>query len=152
MYDFFFDLGTEMRTEQYYFDYKGKKYVLWVWHGDYLNLGTGSELGLYEQYGNSDHYVKTGYLPIEQTLTYKGKEVFHYAPEEEQWWIPTFDSSRMDPDVSQLTSTYVIDLSERVDMYEEMKKQFEEKKKDEPQYEDWTFNDDYIITLVFHRD
>ena len=124
MYDFFFDLGTEMRTEQYYFDYKGKKYVLWVWHGDYLNLGTGSELGLYEQYGNSDHYVKTGYLPIEQTLTYKGKEVFHYAPEEEQWWIPTFDSSRMDPDVSQLTSTYVIDLSERVDMYEDMKRQF----------------------------
>ena len=39
--------------------------------------------------------------------------------------------------------------SEHVNMYEEMKKQFEEKKKDEPQYKDWTFNDNYTITLVF---
>ena len=147
MYDFFFDMATYMDVENYTFTYKGEKYVFWVWHGDYLNLGAGSELGFYKKHGDTQHYVKTGYLPMEQTMTYKGEELFHYAPEEGQWWMPTFDPNCPDPDVSQLTSTYVIDLSERVDMYEEMKKQFEDSK--EPKYKDWTFNDNYTITLVF---
>ena len=149
MYDFFFDMATYMDVENYTFTYKGEKYVFWVWHGDYLNLGAGSELGFYKKHGDTQHYVKTGYLPMEQTMTYKGEELFHYAPEEGQWWMPTFDPNCPDPDVSQLTSTYVIDLSERVDMYEEMKRQFEEKEEKNPKYKDWTFNDDYTITLVF---
>ena len=39
--------------------------------------------------------------------------------------------------------------SERVDMYEDMKRQLEEKEGKNPKYKDWTFNDDYTITLVF---
>ena len=38
--------------------------------------------------------------------------------------------------------------SEHVDVYEEIRRQFEESK--EPKYKDWTFNDDtHKITLVF---
>lgn len=31
------------------YSYNNKEYVLWMWKGDYWNLGTGSEIGLYQQ-------------------------------------------------------------------------------------------------------
>ena len=33
-----------------------RKYVIWAWKGDYLNLGAGCEVGFYNTYGSTKHY------------------------------------------------------------------------------------------------
>ena len=46
MYDWFFDAGTSMKTNKYTIDMKnGDDYCIWMWKGDYLNLGAGTETG-----------------------------------------------------------------------------------------------------------
>ena len=30
-----------------YYEYNGEQYILWCWKGDYMNLGLGSEFGIY---------------------------------------------------------------------------------------------------------
>ena len=47
LYDFFFDLGTSCEPAKFPFTYNGKEYIIWMWKGDYINLGAGAELGIY---------------------------------------------------------------------------------------------------------
>ena len=44
LYDFFFDLGTSCEPAKFPFTYNGKEYIIWMWKGDYINLGAGAEL------------------------------------------------------------------------------------------------------------
>ena len=52
VYDFFFDIGTEMDHRKFPFSVKvdgqSSSYVLWLWQGDYINLGGGAEMGIYK--------------------------------------------------------------------------------------------------------
>ena len=50
IYDFFFDFGTGgnidvIKSMPFYSN--GDSFIFWAWRGDYLNLGTGGEVGLY---------------------------------------------------------------------------------------------------------
>lgn len=55
LYDEIFRIGTydvinrtkTISKEKFVFDVGNKKYVLWVWRGNYLNLGAGAEIGIY---------------------------------------------------------------------------------------------------------
>lgn len=62
LYDYFFDYATNMERKKFEFTSNGKKYMFWLWKGNYLNLGAGAELGFYEYYGDVSCKVAEGYL------------------------------------------------------------------------------------------
>jgi hypothetical protein len=58
MYDEIFSIGSEMIRIKFDFTYD-REYVLWGWKGDYWNLQSGAELGLYvydTEYSGTAHY------------------------------------------------------------------------------------------------
>ena len=91
LYDWFFDAATDMKRKKFPFTTEsGEKYIIWMWKGDYINLGVGAETGIY--YGGEPHW-KTGVekaLPMKLNVSYKGEEIINYKPTQEQWWITGF--------------------------------------------------------------
>lgn len=85
IYDWVFDVGTDMEAAKFGFDYNGVSYMLWAWKDDYINLGAGAELGIYT--GNGWHKeVDTGLaMPMCMTLSHNGSEIINYNPQTPQW-------------------------------------------------------------------
>ncbi|SFD30010.1 von Willebrand factor type A domain-containing protein, partial [Ruminococcus albus] len=117
-YDDVFKWGTNdnMYANNLYFSDNGIKYVLWYWRGDYLNLGAGSEIGLYyrndsnpvqnaistgvEKIIGDEHWFSTDFkIPMTLSLYWapflpsadKMYPLYNWAPENPQWWITGFD-------------------------------------------------------------
>ena len=106
-YDFVFDSATNIsKPLKYKFtdkkDYKfnmKRKYVIWAWKGDYLNLGAGCEVGFYNTYGSTKHYFFVKKIFTELEMAYDGKFVNNYKPSNSRgkkvghsWWITTFNA------------------------------------------------------------
>lgn len=102
LYDFTFDAGTSMDFQMFPFKTAdGEEYVIWMWKGDYLNLGAGAETGIYKDpifWGFHWQAAVDDALPMTLTVKYDGEEIINYSPEEPQWWITGFDPAV--PDVS----------------------------------------------------
>lgn len=154
-YDFVFGYATDMRNQRIDFSCGGKDYVLWAWKGDYLNLGAGAELGIYEQYGDSDHYIvnKENALPMTLRLEDKyGTEIITYTPEEKQWWITGFNPFEPSPKAGDLTAIYTVDFSgdaEKQEMYYAVKAKLLAMTRDNAiSKESWTCNDE-TYTIQF---
>ena len=87
-----------MLVEDIPYSYNNKEYVLWMWKGDYWNLGTGSEIGLYQQSAESrTHYDAVDFLCFTQLSTYKYSDgqvygsYYNWNPvHNKQWWITAF--------------------------------------------------------------
>ena len=45
LYDLVFEVGSNMKRK--YFETKNTQYRLWLWKGDYWNLRSGAEVGIY---------------------------------------------------------------------------------------------------------
>ncbi|MCI8509517.1 MAG: DUF4474 domain-containing protein, partial [Lachnospiraceae bacterium] len=43
LYDWVFDVATDMKKNKYPITVDGEEYCIWMWKGDYLNLGAGAE-------------------------------------------------------------------------------------------------------------
>ena len=54
MYDDVFRIGSFMHQEKFEFTNGSKDYILWTWKGDYWNLQSGAEIGLYV-YNRTSH-------------------------------------------------------------------------------------------------
>ena len=108
VYDFAFDLGTDMVSVKFPFSYNGTEYILWAWKGDYLNLGAGAELGIY--YGGGPHwFVDTSLAqPMALWLDYNGANIITYIPDEYTWWITGFNPYYQNVKANELTATYAI--------------------------------------------
>ena len=50
MYDGFFDLATSMQRANFEFRVGLNYCKLWIWKGDYVNLGAGAEIGIYKNF------------------------------------------------------------------------------------------------------
>ena len=95
-----------MLVEDIPYSYNNKEYVLWMWKGDYWNLGTGSEIGLYQQSAESrTHYDAVDFLCSMQLSTYKYSDgqvygsYYNWNPvHNKQWWITAFDWRHPKPD------------------------------------------------------
>ena len=140
VYDNLFNLFTRGNMEplKFRFSYDKEEYIIWAWKGDYLNLGSGAEIGIYQ----NPHEVKilgNPFLSIEQwdvadfTLPmslylynyYSSRDidmVFGWEPEEEQWWITGFDPRYDNPIVDDMVVINSIDFSKDKGMYEALKK------------------------------
>ena len=119
-YDAVFDAATSMNREKYQFSYDNEDYIIWVWKGDYLNLGAGAEMGIYRRAGETNHWIVDHNLEMPMTLKlYNGiDEVFTYSPTEEQWWITGFNPYIQNVNANDLTAIYTIDFSDFEDLYE----------------------------------
>lgn len=135
VYDWVFRKATNnnMKKEEFKFNYDEQDYNVWTWRGDYLNLGSGAEIGIYE---NPHNVLFTGVkqwdavkftLPMTLNLyNYNEKDnienVFSWAPDEPQWWITGFNPIFDEPRVSEMVSLGTVDFDGREGMFDALKK------------------------------
>lgn len=153
IYDFFFDIGTSMKSAQFDFSSGGQEYRIWVWKGDYINLGAGAELGIYKQATVKGHkfpqWIVDKNLAMKMTLNLKnskGTTIIDYKPSEKQWWITGFNSNYKNVKADNLSATYTVTFPEA--MYNDFYNKFalDQTTKDKR----WTFDSDLkTATLKF---
>ena len=104
IYDFFFSLGGPIRRFLYEFEvtndgplpdiFQTDYYVVWIWKGDYWNLGAGAEIGIYHTdcylYHKSKFYdvVTDLTLDVDMTIIYQDRELTHLV--QTNWWVCSF--------------------------------------------------------------
>lgn len=121
--------GTSMDKRRYEFSVGDSDYVLWAWKGDYINLGAGAELGIYQR--KTVLGFKTGQwdsqperaMPMTLRLSYtNGKNIFSYEPDENQWWINGFNAQKPNIQAVDVTMTVTVDFSDQKDLWENFEK------------------------------
>ena len=136
-YNYFYDLifgigvgatgGTIDKRKFAFEDKYGKEYVIWAWKGDYINLGAGAELGIYEESIIPGHFLSAtdDSMPMTLKLEMKNSDgdyetLFFHTPEELQWWINGFDTSKNQKPVQadDLKVTVTVDFSENKQLFE----------------------------------
>jgi hypothetical protein len=156
IYDEGFRLASDMERGKFPFTYKKKDYVFWVWKGDYLNLGAGAELGIYER--KVVEGIKTPQWDVKRKhsmtmgLTLKsnksGNTIFTYNPDEDHWWITGFQPYLQNIKAKDLKAIFTItfvkkDGTKKKGMFNKFHKRYK-------MNERWTFNTDKLTaTLEF---
>lgn len=113
MYDFFFSLGGPIFKDNYKFSYYTKDYVIWIWKGDYWNLGAGAEIGIYsankkDNAQNQEYYYfvdTNNTLHVEMTIRYKYLgfiEKTLNVLEDDNWWVCSFTPELQMPQIRWL--------------------------------------------------
>ena len=164
-YDTVFHYATSMNKAKFQFsDDDGNDYILWAWKGDYLNLGAGAEMGIYNRMVidgtpiNQVNGTKTEHwlvdqslaMPMTLTLDYNGKEIISYDPKKvdpkifdplrkstDKWWVTGFNPDYQDKEAGDLTATYTVDFSDKKDLYDDFYKKYGQGKDKDSR---WTFD------------
>ncbi len=164
-YDDVFNRFTSMEREKFEFESGGKEYVLWAWKGNYLNLGAGAEMGIYQRTldidalaghggregpsidlidGNQKHWFvnRNLTLPMSLRLDYRGETIINYNDDMSQdfWWVTGFNSNYQGNHITRdtLRATFVQDFSQ----YPELFKDFYNEYQNSP---GWKFDTDKYI-------
>ena len=125
-YDTVFQEFTSAEPQPFDFEYDSKEMRLWGWKGDYINLGAGAELGIYQKMDDIagvdiDHWVVNKDLSLPMTLTLADTDgnviINNYSPEDNQWWITGFNPEYTDMIQENLIATFTVDFSGNIDMY-----------------------------------
>lgn len=128
LYDEVFEYGSNMLVNKIPFKYNDTQYILWSWKGDYWNLQSGGETGLYvynRHVGDTDHFdVASFNMPMTLSL-YKGsgdqmESIFNWAPIEDQWWATGFNPEFTNPDPYDMTMICSVDFLNE-DLYKAFK-------------------------------
>ena len=149
IYDIVFDkatqkTGTSMAKDRYTFNVGEKTYAIWMWKGDYINLGAGAEAGIYEYAGLGHWFTATDMaMPMELSLTYKGDELYHYTPDEKQWWITGFDPSHQNVQKDEVTATVTLNFADNKSAWEQFRSEY-----DVPGSE-WIFEENYLARITW---
>ncbi len=129
-YDDVFRIGSFMKFEDFEFLANDSRYVLWMWKGDYWNLHSGAEIGLYtnpEIYSGTAHYDVVDFeLPMTLSLyNYNSKvsieNVFSWRPNVPQWWVTGFNPKFTNPNPESMVSIGSIDFSGYENLYNGLK-------------------------------
>lgn len=124
-YDFFFDAGTSMDVRKFEFSTKDEEFTIWMWKGDYINLGASAETGIY--YGGGPHWTTGVPYSVPMTLELYDKEgdpIFEYQPDENQWWITGFNPSYQETDAGDLSVAGTIDFSDFPELWQSFYKKY----------------------------
>ena len=153
IYDQVFDYVTIMRKNRIAFMHNGKEYILWSWKGDYWNLQSGAENGLYvynRTVNGIPHYDAVDYeLPMTLSLYNMHdnhmENVFFWAPDEPQWWATGFNPHCTKPEPDDMVMICSVDFSDKPEMYDSVKKA-----KDQKQNAELIFDDNrYTVWIIF---
>lgn len=162
VYDMVFDIGTNhnIRKKKYEFVCGEEEYVVWMWLGDYLNLGSGAEVGIYNDpicvpQTSAKHWRSIDFrLPMTLNLYnyYGSKEienVFCWAPLDDQWWITGFNNNFMDSVAGNMISIGNIDFSGREDLFDGLKKEVEDRENEKGTMEKYLIFDEEELVVWF---
>ena len=154
LYDFMFDMGTDMKTEHFDFTSEKKNYRIWAWKGDYLNLGAGAEIGIYQQTKFAGYYIqhwevnKSLAMSMSLALNYTGysfkrKTIITYNPWFNVWWLTGFNPFYQNVSAKNLTATYVLRFGkDKKQLFADFYNQCKDKR--------WSFlASNYIATFTF---
>lgn len=134
-YDDIFKMTSAMALEKIPFDYNGKEYILWLWKGDYWNLHSGAEMGLYIERMNeagTTHYDAINFeLPMTISLyNYKSptniRNIFSWMPQVEQWWATGFNPYEKNPNPSDMAVIGSIDFTENRALFQSLRRAAQE--------------------------
>ncbi len=107
-YDLAFRFFTSMKRRKFSFQNSitKRKQIIWIWKGNYINLGAGAELGLY--YGGPRHWKvdKKQVLGVRLRLRYKGRLIISYAAK--TWWLTGFNPKYLNVRADDLKATFVV--------------------------------------------
>jgi hypothetical protein len=129
------------------FEYEGNSYVLWAWKGDYINMGSGAEIGFYAQTGPLKdagpqwNSVSNGYVP-KMTMTLRGANDKKIASDnvnntKPNGWVGAWNPNEQNPNVSELKATMTVDFSDNPGMFDAFRSRDLRGGKDI-----WTYNSD----------
>ncbi len=106
LYDYAFDAGTSMIPKKFPFTYAGEDYILWLWVGDYINLGAGAEAGIY--YGGGPVWLVNSDIAMSMSmdLYYQGDNIISYSAK--TWWLTGFNPAYSNVSADDLSATYRI--------------------------------------------
>ena len=100
----------------------GTEYIIWAWKGDYINLGSGAEVGIYKESMIPGHWLTSTESAMSMSLSLieidSGAILYDYHPQEKQWWITGFDPSHQNAMANNLHVIATIDFSENPELYE----------------------------------
>ena len=155
LYDWGFDLATDMEPAIFEFSSGGKVYRLWGWKGDYLNMGAGCELGIYRQddgvSGMLGHFVADPdnlSMSITATLFLDGKKIGSFDPAKfgkdgKHWWPGIFNPFEQNKKASHLKAQFNVTFNDS-QMYQDFKKINSDNKK----FSNWD-DENNSVTLTF---
>ena len=106
LYDYAFDAGTSMIPKKFPFTYAGEDYILWLWVGDYINLGAGAEAGIY--YGGGPVWLVNSDIAMSMSmdLCYQGDNIISYSAK--TWWLTGFNPAYSNVSADDLSAAYRI--------------------------------------------
>lgn len=127
LYDLVFEVGSDMKRK--YFETKNTQYRLWLWKGDYWNLRSGAEIGIYVKDNTSSNQSDT---PIYDCIDYEvpmyvslynyssnrvSENIFNWNPSISQWWGTGFNWRYQDPDYRKMIVIGKIVLDSQNNLY-----------------------------------
>lgn len=144
LYDDVFDLACSMDKKKFDFKVGNEEYIVWLWKGDYMNLGAGAETGIYkggEPFWDCDtEDAMPMTLRLEDT---SGNVIYDWKPNENKWWCTGFNPEYEDYNYKDLISIGTIDFSQNLDMWNAFKNRWKSSGV-------WKFHDEnYIAEYIW---
>lgn len=140
LYDTVFDVFCDMdaNNDIVFSTVDGEEYTIWLWKGEYMNLGSGGECGLYA--GNAHDRGKFGAnfvecatdkeIPMSMTVDYgNGRSSIYDA--DSTWWATSFNPKERGISPNDISITYTLDFSEQPDMLKGLERAARDYNKDE---------------------
>lgn len=138
LYDKAFDLACSMDFKKFTFSDGKEEFVIWLWKGEYLNLGGGAEIGIYNgggpQWQCGTEYAMPMTLHLLDNKT--GDTIFDWKPKNDNWWCTGFNPMYQDVKVNEVSAYGSIDFS-KDSQHLAMFDAFSKKYKNNPM---WTFD------------
>ena len=132
LYDLAFELGSDMLRCIY--RNESDSYRIWLWKGDYWNLRSGAEIGLYVKDEKASLYSDTPvfdainfevpmsialYNKVDGNNKFVIKEnVFNWVPERKQWWVTGFNWKYQNPKAQNMVVFGAVNLIENQELYD----------------------------------
>jgi hypothetical protein len=133
-YDYVFDFFCDMQANKdiQFTDKNGNTYTIWLWKGEYLNLGAGGECGIYVYNSNEENIFEKAIqkltggsfveaavnneIPITMTIDYgDGSQTTYDAGS--TWWSTSFNPNKQFVKANDITMTYTLDFSGDTEMW-----------------------------------
>jgi hypothetical protein len=126
LYDEGFDLACNMGKQKFEFSTGNEDYMIWLWKGDYLNLGAGAETGIYKGGGPWLDCDINDSMPMTLRLEdEKGNTIYDWKPQDNNWWCTGFNPKYQNEKASNITSYGSIDFSNHLDLWDAFYKKYD---------------------------
>ena len=136
-----FDGTTSCSNRKFDFYSGGTQYTIWMWKGDYLNLGAGCETGIYYSKPGDYHMYSATDTGIKQTISLRDKRtgeiIFEYDPGDPAWWVTGFNPKYQDYNKDDLEVRGSICFKDNPELWEDF---YERAKKDKGG--NWCFDEE----------